>query len=53
MMHNSLRHKLRVLGITIARAVCAADDQSDTSITSLPQRSYLGNQPYWHSRARL
>jgi two-component system nitrogen regulation response regulator GlnG len=26
---NSLRHKLRALGITIARAVCAADDQPD------------------------
>jgi two-component system, NtrC family, nitrogen regulation response regulator GlnG len=26
---NSLRHKLRTLGITIARAVCAADDQAD------------------------
>jgi DNA-binding NtrC family response regulator len=26
---NSWRHKLRALGITIARAVCAADDQSD------------------------
>jgi len=26
---NSLRYKLRALGITIARAVCAADDQSD------------------------
>ncbi|HEY7493582.1 MAG TPA: sigma-54 dependent transcriptional regulator [Candidatus Tectomicrobia bacterium] len=25
---NSLRHKLRALGITIERAVCAADDQS-------------------------
>jgi DNA-binding NtrC family response regulator len=27
---NSLRHKLRVLGITIARAVCAPDDQADS-----------------------
>jgi len=26
---NSLRHKLRALGITIARAVCAPDDQPD------------------------
>jgi nitrogen regulation protein NR(I) len=26
---NSLRHKLRALGITIARAVCAVDDQPD------------------------
>ena len=26
---NSLRHKLRALGITIARAVCAADEQPD------------------------
>jgi two-component system nitrogen regulation response regulator GlnG len=26
---NSLRHKLRALGITIARAVCAGDDQPD------------------------
>ena len=26
---NSLHHKLRALGITIARAVCAADDQAD------------------------
>jgi transcriptional regulator with GAF, ATPase, and Fis domain len=27
---NSLRHKLRALGITIARSVCAADDQPDS-----------------------
>jgi two-component system nitrogen regulation response regulator GlnG len=27
---NSLRHKLRALGITIARAVCAPDDQPDS-----------------------
>src|SRR5262245_5665433 len=27
---NSLRHKLRALGITIARAVCAPDDQADS-----------------------
>jgi two-component system nitrogen regulation response regulator GlnG len=26
---NSLRHKLRALGITVARAVCAGDDQPD------------------------
>ena len=26
---NSLRHKLRALGITIARAVCAPDYQPD------------------------
>jgi two-component system nitrogen regulation response regulator GlnG len=26
---NSLRHKLRALDITIARAVCAVDDQPD------------------------
>jgi DNA-binding protein Fis len=25
---NSVRHKLRTLGITIARAVCAPNDQS-------------------------
>jgi DNA-binding NtrC family response regulator len=31
---NSLRHKLRALGITIARAVCAADDQSASEMTS-------------------
>jgi DNA-binding NtrC family response regulator len=27
---NSLRHKLQALGITIARSVCAADEQSDS-----------------------
>jgi DNA-binding protein Fis len=27
---NSLRYKLRALGITIARSVCAADDQPDS-----------------------
>jgi DNA-binding NtrC family response regulator len=33
---NSLRHKPRALGITIERAVCAADDQSASSLTSPP-----------------
>jgi DNA-binding NtrC family response regulator len=30
---NSLRHKLRALGITIARSVCAANDQSASEMT--------------------
>src|SRR5262249_18575255 len=42
---NSLRHKLCALGITITRAMCAADDQSDSSITSLPQPPCLPSRP--------
>ena len=34
-----------VIGITMARAECAPDDQSDNSITSLPQRSWPCSSP--------
>jgi DNA-binding NtrC family response regulator len=49
---NSLRHKLRALGITIARAVYASDDQPDASITNLPQYSCPLSPPCCAGAAR-
>ncbi len=50
---SSVRHKLRVLGITIVRAICAPDAQPDASITSLPQHSCPLSPPCCAGSARL